>query len=493
MADDFFVKVSSWSIGSYYTSLSFSLDGTTVAGTLAKKKSKVYPEGKVNFMETATGAVTSTFNDWRFVVFSPTDPDMAAVVGKDCIQMVRRSSSGGNTWHLQGGMDEIMDEHHFVSCTFTSDGKRITLRNSRGRLFEYNPVTTKSHKEPSGQRVTSIAYCPIEPNWRIVGRDTDSWYGSFQIESYAGKGSRFESLTGKDGPKALCYLEPVGLTAFSACAWSQDGKWIATCDDNMDVCLWDTSVRTVPLHRLLPRDRSGPITNLIFVLDSTALLIHCGDRLSMWDIAGGVYVTNSGLPVEAKKVAWDGPRNRFAIVVDHELSLYELRLPQKKLSGPTLRDQENTLHHERQMHRKPSISSDPMPTDQENSLHHERQMHRKPSISLTDQENPLHHERQMHQKPSISLGPTLPGQENPLHHERPMHRKPSISSKLAEFNITNSVVKTKPDPFVVSNVFDIYRGVWNFDTPRVLQHAVVIKAVRPNFKAEERQNFEDVR
>jgi WD40 repeat protein len=491
MANVRFIKKSSWSIGSSSSSLSFSSDGTTIAGTVAVG-TRGYPSGKVNFWETATGTLTSTFNGWSFVAFSPADPDMAAVVGSNRIQMVKRNSPGGKTWHLQ---EKSIKIDKAVTCTFTSDGKRITLRNSEGRLFEYDPVLTKCYEELSGQRVTSIACCPINPNLRIVGRNNDSRYGSFTIESYSDKGSRF---TGKDGPKleVLCRLESVRRTRASSCEWSQDGKWIATGGANKDVCLWDASVTTgVVLHRQLPRDRSEDYYyhRLIFVLDSTALLMHSYCHLSLWDIAGGVYVTNSRLPAEVDMVAWDGPRNRIAVVVDDEISLYELNLPQKTLSDPTLPDLKNPLHYERQMHRKPSISSGPTLTDQENSLHHERQSCQKPSISFTDQENTLHHERQMHRKPSISSGSTLTDQENPLHHERQMHRKPSISSKLAEFDITNSVVKTIPDPFV-SNVFDIYRGVWNLDTPCVLQHAIMIKAVvRPDFKAEERQNFEDVR
>jgi hypothetical protein len=74
--------------------------------------------------------------------------------------------------------------------------------------------------------------------------------------------------------------------------------------------------------------------------------------------------------------------------------------------------------------------------------------------------------------------------------------EPTIITKLAEFDITNSVMKTKQDPFV-SNYIDIYCGVWNIDTARVFQLAVAIKAVRPDFDllstAQERKNFEDVR
>ncbi|KAF8802907.1 hypothetical protein BYT27DRAFT_6750317 [Phlegmacium glaucopus] len=168
---------------------------------------------------------------------------------------------------------------------------------------------------------------------------------------------------------------------------------------------------------LLPRDRSGPITSLISVPDSTALIIICAGYLTVWDIAQGVYVANSGLPATAVNIALDGPRNRIAVAVNDKISLYELKLPQQ-----------------------------------------------------------------------------MPSQQNPPHHNRQTTGKHSISSELAEFDITNKVVKSKPDPFV-SIYFDIYRGVWNIDTPRVVQHVVTIRALRPGFnprsKAQEKQNFED--
>jgi hypothetical protein len=77
-----------------------------------------------------------------------------------------------------------------------------------------------------------------------------------------------------------------------------------------------------------------------------------------------------------------------------------------------------------------------------------------------------------------------------------MDGKSSIPSDLAELNITNAVVKFDPEHLVGLHS-DIYRGAWKPDTPRIFQHVVAIKVLRPSFKAldnaHEQQEFEDVR
>jgi hypothetical protein len=59
-----------------------------------------------------------------------------------------------------------------------------------------------------------------------------------------------------------------------------------------------------------------------------------------------------------------------------------------------------------------------------------------------------------------------------------MDGKTSIPPELAEFDITNAVVNFCPEPFV-GIYFDIYRGAWKLDTPRIFQHVVAIKVLRP--------------
>ncbi|KAF8810531.1 kinase-like protein [Phlegmacium glaucopus] len=427
----FVETTSSWFIGSCHSSLSFSSDGTAIAGSTAMN-SPNYSNGQVRFWETATGAATSTFNNWSSVAFSPTDPDMAIVATSKNIQLMKRDSPGRGSWSLKG------TRINFVNSgipTFTSDGKTITQPGYDGRLFEFktNVSTLALRCTDLSFTATSVASCPLEPDLLIVGRDN----GQLVIVSPT------------DNSKLHCKLTPVGYVRVSACAWSQDRKWIVTGDNVGEVRLWNASVTTsVSLARiLLPHDRPGPTTSLIFVPDSTALIILRGGYLTVWDIGKGVYVKNSGLPATAMNIALDSPRDRVAVAVNDKISLYELKL----------------TPHKRQIKGNPSTPSEPAKFDIADKVMKSQQ--------------------------------TLPGRQEPPHPNQQTKGKPSISPELAAFDITNKVVQSKPDPFV-SVYFDIYRGVWNFDTPRIVQLVVTIKALRPAFnpcsKTQERQDFEDL-
>jgi len=402
-----FVKTkSNWSIGSSYYSLSFSSDGTTIAGAKAMN-SPNYSNGQVQFWDTATGTATSSFRDSSSVLFSPTDPDTATMVGSGGIQLVKRDSPG-KTWSIWGWVNP-----YFIAPTisaFRPDGKKITMSDDYGRLYECDPTASFGYSrftEASTLKPSSVACCPFELDSLVVGRNN----GQLTILSYKGNGTS----------KFHCQLRPVGTVRVSACTWSQDGKWIATGDDAGDVRLWNAGVTTsVSLATLLPHGRSRPTTSLVFVPDSTALIIISGGNITLWDIAKGEYVADSGLPAMAKNIALDRPRNRVAVAVKGRISLYELELPQQKLPGL--------------------------------------------------QEVP--NQKRWQTKGKLSLPPELAG-----------------------FDITNQVIKSRRDPFV-SHHFDIYRGVWNLDTPRVFQHVVAIKALRlgisPRSKTQEQQDFEDV-
>jgi len=128
----------------------------------------------------------------------------------------------------------------------------------------------------------------------------------------------------------------------------------------------------------------------------------------VWDIAKGQYV--SGLPTTAKGIALDGPRNRFAVVVGDQVTLFERKLRPQQPKGKKT-------------------------------------------------------------------------------------KTPAVPPELAAFDISDQVVKSKPDPFD-GLYFYIYRGAWKFDKPRVFQHVVAIKALRPGFnptsKARERQDFQNL-
>ncbi|KAF8803167.1 kinase-like protein [Phlegmacium glaucopus] len=159
----------------------------------------------------------------------------------------------------------------------------------------------------------------------------------------------------------------------------------------------------------------------------------------------------------AMNIALDGPRNRIAVAINGTIFLYELKLHQLNLHHQKL--------HQQKLHQQ--------------KLHQQK---------LNQQRL---HQQKLHQQEHQQK---LPGQQNPLHHNRQTKGKHSISSELAGFDITNKVVKSKRGHFV-SLYFDIYRGVWNFDTPRIFQHVVAIKALRPGFnprsKTQEREDFED--
>ena len=388
---------SSWFIGPSIRSLSFSSDGTTIAGTTKDTNSPNSHE-RVQFWETATGAVTFSFERSSFVVFSPTDPDIAALVRSESMHMVKRDSFGGKTW---GGQHRFNGTHRSGEvCTFNSDGKTIVVSSKQNTLYEYDTTTWSPLRSSiTLLPINSVVCCPIKPGWFVVCGDE----GHLYVVSCAAA-SRI---------KMHRKLIPVDPVKVSACAWSQDGKWIATGNNVGDVFLWNAVVPTsVSFAMLLPRNRpntSMATTSLVFVPNSTALIIISGGHLSVWDIEKVEYITNTGLPDTAMNIALDGPRNRLAVAVNDRITIYELKLAEQMCQ---------------------------------------------------------------------------------------MDGKSSVQSELAEFDITNSVVNFDPEPFV-GLYFDIYRGAWKLDTPRIFQHVVAIKVLRPAFKAlgnaHEQQDFEDVR
>jgi len=312
----FVETTSSWFIGSSHHFLSFSSDGTAIAGTKKADMSKGFDSSywldEVQFWETATGAVTSSFTCSSFVVFSPTDPNIAALVRPGSIHMLKRDSFGGNTWggqykHKRPGAAAAV-------CTFNSDGRTIVLSWNQEELCEYD-ATTWSHMNTSSfvHGITSVVGCPIKPGWFAVVDQQ----GELEVVS--------------DTCLSHGRLTPVDPAKVSACAWSQDGKWIATGNDVGDTFLWNAdNPARVSFAMILPRHQhytySMPTTSLVFVPDSTALLIISGGYLSVWDIERVEYVTNSGLPDTADNIALDGPRNRLAVAANERITIYELKL-----------------------------------------------------------------------------------------------------------------------------------------------------------------------
>jgi WD40 repeat protein len=422
MADSFkyvFVETNaSWVIGSSsHHFLSFSSDGTTIAGTKKGHKkitSSICEPDQVQFWETATGAATFSFEHSSFVVFSPTDPNIAVLVRKESIHIVKRDSFGGKTW---GGHYRHQCPGAVAVFTFNSDGKTIALswlpfgRHTGKDLGEYN-VTTGSKLKISSSfdyGITSVVRCPIKPGWFVVGGEG----GELEVVSSP-------SVFTRDTMPFMshCRLTPVYPASVSACAWSQDGKWIATGNSAGDTFLWNAgNPASLSFAMHLPRNLNQPettwrtsgTTSIAFLPDNSALIIISGGYLSVWDIENAEYVANSGLPDTAMNIVLDGPRNRLAVAANERITIYELRLAEQV---------------------------------------------------------------------------------------RQMDGKPSTPSELAEFDITNAVVKFDPEP-LVGVYFDIHRGACKFETPRIFQLVVAIKVLRPSFKARddahEQQEFEDVR
>jgi WD40 repeat protein len=315
---------SSWSIGSFHHSLSFSSDGTALAGT---RKAKVYMEDRVQFWETVTGAATLSFERSSLVVFSPTDPDIAALVRSQFIHIMKRDSFGRKTW---GGQTRL-DCTPGTVCTFNPNGKTVMSWTSK-YLQDYDLTTSRlRNSNHFVHNITSVVCCPNKPDLFVVG----DVQGQLDVSKNDGK-----FLT------SFCRLFPLDPVRVSACAWSQDGKWIATGNDVGDIFLYNARVPTsVSFAMLLPRNRSNttgtsntitmitskPLatTSLVFVPDSTALIIVSGGYLSVWDIENAEYVANSGLPDMATDIAMDGPRDRLAVAVNGGITIYELKLPEE--------------------------------------------------------------------------------------------------------------------------------------------------------------------
>jgi WD40 repeat protein len=316
--------------------------------------------------------------------------------------MLKRDSFKGKTW---GGQYRHQYFGEVAVFTFNSDGETIVLPWLQKNLHEYK-ATTWSHLKTSSFNygITSVVCCPIKPGWFVVGDER----GELEVVSESFQYSRDIRPFTSHGR-----LTPVDAVRVSACAWSQDGKWIATGNDVGDTFLWnadDPASLSFAMH--LPRNLnrlSRPTTSLVFVPDNTALIILSGGYLSVWDIEHVEYVANSGLPDTAMNIALDGPRNRLTVAANERITIYELKLAEQICQ---------------------------------------------------------------------------------------MDGKPSTPSELAEFDITNAVVKFDPEP-LVELFFDIHRGACKFDAPRIFQLVVAIKVLRPSFKArddaDEQQEFEDVR
>ena len=93
----------------------------------------------VHFWDTATGTATCSFESSSFVVFSPTDTDVAVIrLGSIHWHMLKRDSLKGKTWGGQFSHDSTPD----AVCAFDSNGKTIVMSWDKKYLREYDPTTS---------------------------------------------------------------------------------------------------------------------------------------------------------------------------------------------------------------------------------------------------------------------------------------------------------------------------------------------------------------
>ena len=168
-------------------------------------------DDEVQFWETATGTAIWLFERSSFVVFSSTDPNIAALVRSGSIHMLKRGSFKGKTWG--GQTSHNLNSSSGAVCTFNSNGETIVMSEDslKKHLQEHDPNTSDWSRlgdaRQFGDTITSVVCCPIKPGLFAVGDQS----GGLDIVSNSG---------GLDcNLKLLHRLNPVDSLRVSACAW----------------------------------------------------------------------------------------------------------------------------------------------------------------------------------------------------------------------------------------------------------------------------------
>lgn len=299
----------SWDAGSSYNSLSFSEDGKTLAGTVAETGPAVR-DGNVQFWDTENGSSKGSYGGWSLAQFSPTDRNRVFLAGGGSVTVMIQDGANPSLWKESANQGGI-----HVGC-FNGDGTRIAAPYG---VFltewdnDFRAMTSGIPYSPS-QDVSSLIYAPN--NLLLVGHND----GMLTIQ-----------VSEKSAPSIQ--LSPIGSTRVGVCAWSFDSKWLATGDDSGDTRLWGASDTTnMSLSKTIkhPNLTGHAVVSLVFVPDSTALIIVGGGHVFVWDIGKGAFQDDrAGLPTRAKNIALcrHPGMGRVALAADDKIYLYDIKPP----------------------------------------------------------------------------------------------------------------------------------------------------------------------
>lgn len=297
----------SWDVGSSYHSLSFSEDGKTLAGTAAETGPAVR-DGNVRFWDTQNGSSSGSYVGWSLAQFSPTDRDRVFLTGGGRVAVMIQDGANPSLWKESTNQAGV-----HIGC-FNRDGTRIaapfnvflTEWDNKFRAMTLGIPYSRS------QRVSSLIYAPN--NLLLVGHND----GVLTIQA-----------SEKSAPSIQ--LSPIGSARVGVCAWSLDSKWLATGDDIGETRLWDASDTTnICLSKTIKHSKltGRAVVSLLFVPDSTAVIIVGGGYVFVWDIGKGAFQDDrAGLPRRAKNIALCShpDMSRVALAADDKIYLYDMK------------------------------------------------------------------------------------------------------------------------------------------------------------------------
>lgn len=416
-------SATTWSTTNSSDSLSFSADGKLIAYADQGKNS-------VWIISADSGVDVGQVADRAAVLFSPSDSDKIIVQAIGVVQVFKRDFPTGSTWSKVGedGYSSIQ------SIAFNSTGTAFFLIE-HGNLVQYNDTLTRTNAQ-AVEGKTSALDCSPDGTTIIRGCTDGAVYRGTWTSPTADVS--FDRLNG-DGDSQV-----------TVCSWSDDAQWAATGDTKGDVRLWDASRKdNISLSLILPPNTSADrIKKLIFVPDSTGLIILSGSGVFVWDIGQQKYLSDIGLPSSVTNIALDDRNVRIALSTDTGISIYDL---------------------------KKTTSTDNSNTNTGNNTNN----------TGTNTGN--------NTSDDINTDPNLPGGRR---RGRGKGKATNVvPDELKEMDITAQVTQTESFRYE-GLFFSIYEGVMRVQANTTFQHRVAIKALRagidPRTSAEKRQEFESV-